>query len=123
MRFIFLLFLLVTFIFLGCSESDDPKVPVVQTLEVTNSLSSSRTFRGLLEHVNDSDTIVAYGFEWESRYGNWKAKKQGKLKKGNFYMRDLTQLSKWSSFTVRAFIETQNGVTYGNAETFITEGK
>jgi hypothetical protein len=124
MRFISVTLLLaVSLLFSECSEKDDPKLPVVQTLDVTNSTSSSRTFRGLLEHVGEADTIISYGFEWESRYGNWKSKKPGRIKKGNFFIRDLTPLSKWSSFTVRAFIETQSGVIYGDPKTFITEGK
>lgn len=121
MRFILAPLLLISMFISGCSESE-PTISVVQTLEVTNSNSSSRMFRGLLEHVRAADTVVAYGFEWESRYGTWKAKKSGRLKQGNFYMRDRTPLSKWSTFTVRAFIETQNGVTYGDPEKFITEG-
>lgn len=80
-------------------------------------------FQGLLEQVGDSDTIIAYGFEWENRYGSWKTKKAGRIKKGNFFIRDLTPLSKWSTFTVRAFIETNQGIVYGDPEKFATADK
>ncbi|HEY0655574.1 MAG TPA: hypothetical protein VGD65_20705 [Chryseosolibacter sp.] len=105
----------------SCAESDEPQAPVVQTLDVANSSSSSRKFRGEVEHLNPTDTIVAYGFAWESRYGTWEVKKPGSLGKGIFFISDRTRLSKWSSFTVRAFVETQNGVVYGDVETFSTE--
>jgi hypothetical protein len=123
MRFILAPLLILCLFISQCSEPDEPKALIVQTLEVTNSSSSSRIFRGLLEHVSETDTVIAYGFEWESRYGNWKAEKHAHLKQGNFDLRDHTPLSKWSSFTVRAFIETRNGVIYGDAEKFETEGK
>ncbi|HEY0743330.1 MAG TPA: hypothetical protein VGD40_17805 [Chryseosolibacter sp.] len=109
--------------FVTCSESEEPAISIVETLDVNNSLSSSRTFRGNLEHVAATDTILSYGFEWESRYGTWKAFKKGHINKGHFAIKDRTSLSKWSSFTVRAFIETRHGVTYGNVVTFATEGQ
>jgi hypothetical protein len=121
MRFILLpLFCLILFC-TQCSDPDEPNTSVVQTLEVINSTSSSRKFRGSLEHVSETDTILAYGFEWQSRYGDWKTKKKGSLQKGMFSIRDGTPLSKWSSFTVRAFIETQNGIVYGDSKAFQTE--
>lgn len=107
----------------GCSTSDEPTLSVVETLEVSNSLSSSRTFRGNLGRHEDEDIILSYGFEWESRYGSWKAEKPGKIKIGNFSVRDTTRLSQWTTYSVRAFIQTARGTTYGNRINFATEGK
>lgn len=123
MRFKLLALALISLSFFCCSESDEPSVSIVETLDVSHSNASGRTFRGNLEHLAETDTILAYGFEWESRYGSWSAKKKGRLRKGVFAIKDRTQLSKWSSFSVRAFIETRRGVTYGNAISFATEGK
>lgn len=123
MRFILLPLISLILLFTTCSDSEEPKAPVVQTLEVVESKSLSRKFRGSLEHINEADTIVAYGFEWQSRYGDWNAKKSGSLRKGMFSLRDSTPLSKWSSFTVRAFIETKRGIVYGESKTFQTEGE
>ena len=117
------LLLILCLLFSACSEKDEPTVPIVKTLDVTRSKSSSRIFRGNLEHVLEQDTIVAYGFAWESRYGSWEAKKSGKIKKGRFVLNDTTRLSKWTSFSVRAFIETNDGITYGNEVKFATEGE
>lgn len=121
MRFKVILILPFLFIASACSEDDEPHSPIVETLEVVDNSSSSRKFSGSLKHIEKSDTIKAYGFEWQSRYGTWEVKKPGRLGKGVFYIRDNTQLSKWSSFTVRAFIETQNGIVYGDVESFATE--
>jgi hypothetical protein len=118
--------LLFSFILCGvasCTESEDPKISVVETLQVNQSFSSSRTFQGNVKNLADNDTIVAYGFEWESRYASWKALKSGGLKKGKFVLKDTTRLSKWTSYSVRAFLETKRGLTYGNVVTFTTEGK
>lgn len=123
MHFRLLLFFFISIAFSCCTESDEPPISIVETLEVNNSVSSSRTFRGKLEHIASSDTILAYGFEWESRYGAWRAMKKGRINKGHFFLKDKTQLSKWSSYSVRAFIETREGVTYGNTIKFSTEGQ
>ena len=122
MRLNLLLTCFTLLVFFGCSESDDPNVSIVETLEVTRSSASSRTFRGNIQRIIDNDTILAYGFEWESRYGNWQTKRHGKINKGKFVMNDTTRLSKWTTFSVRAFIETTRGVTYGNAVKFETGG-
>lgn len=121
MHFKVLPILALAVVVFACSERDEPKAPIVETLEVVDNSSSSRKFRGSLEHIETTDTIKGYGFEWQSRYGTWEVKKSGSLSKGVFHIRDHTQLSKWSTFTVRAFIETQNGIIYGDVESFATE--
>lgn len=123
MRVNLLLILLIFLSILSCSESAEPQVPIIETLDVTRSKSSSRTFRGNLQHVVEGDTILAYGFAWESRYGNWQMRIPGHIKKGKFAINDTTRLSKWTSFSVRAFIETTNGIHYGNDVKFSTEGE
>jgi hypothetical protein len=122
MRFIILLLITTGISFGGCSSSEDPKIPVVETLEVTGSSSSSRMFSGVFKNDDGKNKVIAYGFQWESRYGSWKAIKKGKIK-GKFFIKDFTPLSKWNSFKVRAFIETTNGLIYGDVKQFITEGK
>jgi hypothetical protein len=123
MRFTFLPFLLVSISFFACSEAGEVQPTTVETLDVSNSSSASRVFRGQLQHLHNSDTIVAYGFEWQSRYGNWKTLKKRNIRGGKFTIYDITPLSKWSSFTVRAFIETRKGFVYGNEVKFSTEDK
>ncbi len=122
MRFVFLLLISIVVILSACSEPEDPELTVVETLEVEDSFSSSRTFRGSVEYLAEGDSVIAYGFEWESRYGNWKAKKHRRISKGTFSLKDTTRLSKWNKFSVRAFLETKNGITYGNEVGFSTEG-
>jgi hypothetical protein len=123
MRTFLSLILLLFLAIFGCSESAEPQASIIETLDVTRSKSSSRTFRGNLQHVLEGDTILAYGFAWESRYGDWQMRKEGQLKKGKFALKDTTRLSKWTSFSVRAFIETRNGTLYGNEIKFSTEGE
>ena len=101
--------------------------PTVRTFEVSNIKEDKATIRGIA--IMGSDAIVEQGFEyWETgknKISNLshtlnENRMQIVISDGQWMTSTLENLNSGTTYEVRAFVKTCNGITYGNTETFTT---
>lgn len=111
----------------GCKDWEYPQTfPIVLTEEVINIGSEGAEFIGSVESLGSSQNIINYGFAWsESEMPTINlshvAFSDG-ISKGAFFKTINSDLIEGSVYYVRAFIQTDKLLIYGNQVTFTSQG-
>lgn len=126
MRISVLLILLLGFIS-ACRDWEYPQTfPIVLTEEVNNVSSEGAEFIGSVESLGSSQNIINYGFAWsESEMPTINSSHvtlSDAIAKGAFSKSINSDLVEGHVYYVRAFIQTDKLLIYGNQVTFISQG-
>jgi len=118
-------FILVIYL-LGCSEVEYPhKFPIALTDEVTNINAQGAQFEGRIENLG-SHKIVAYGFVWEQgvdpTINSSKLSLATNIQEGKFSQTIQNDLVADKVYYVRAFIQTDKLIVYGDSKPFASLG-
>lgn len=111
---------------LGCTETEYPhKFPLVVTDEVTNISSSGVTFSGRIAN-SSSQKIISYGFIWEQdidpTINSSKVVIGSNATDGSFSEVVTNDLEENRIYFVKAFIQTETLLIYGESKKFTSEG-
>lgn len=90
--------------------------PQVVTLAATNILGTGATLNGTV--VIGGEPLIKQGFEWKTETGSYQ-QIEGTLV-GSALSSSLTGLAYRTVYIVRAFAQTESGITYGEEKQFIT---
>jgi len=122
-----LLVLINILILFGCSEREYPQpFPIAITYEVVNISSEGAEFRGSIESLGTDQKIIKYGFEWVES-DNPKIKSSflvisDNIKEGSFSKKVTNDMLVGANYLVRAFVQTDKLIVYGNPISFVSKG-
>lgn len=110
-----------------CSEREYPQdFPVIFTKDVTNITSEGARFNARLESLGRSQNVIKYGFVWgETKSPTIQSSNSFvsvKIKQGDFYKDVSNDLKIDQVYFVRAFIQTDLLIVYGNTLQFKSKG-
>ncbi|MBO4340881.1 MAG: carboxypeptidase regulatory-like domain-containing protein [Bacteroidales bacterium] len=103
-----------------------PVPPSVETGTVENITSITAKAKGTVSSLGNVEKVTAYGHVWGLSHNPTLTSNSGKTNKGETsstlsYVSDLTALSVYTTYYVRAYATNSKGTSYGEEVTFTTD--
>jgi hypothetical protein len=125
--------IILTLLTFGCVQEEQPlspiKNPILVTMEVTNVTSEGATLNASIEELGTNQNVKSYGFIWSENpkpiinttYTSVFAF-TSKIKRGMYSKLIASDLTLNWKYYVRAFVQTDDKIIYGNVVQFISNG-
>jgi hypothetical protein len=118
---------ILVILFFGCIEREYPQpFPIVFTKNIENITVDGVEFVGSAESLGSNQEIISYGFAWgemeKPTINSSYTTISDNIKVGSFSKVVNNDLEEDVLYYVRAFIQTESLIVYGNIESFTSKG-